>query len=109
MKNRQAESKAKVLNIFRSILLFTLLITPATAIKLDMSGSRLKEALDSVKENTIIPWYDVEGWELEVCSRWGGTGLAQSGAAPGSRRATPTARRSRVPPTALVLPRRPPQ
>lgn len=33
-----------------------------------------------VTADVVLDWYAVEDWELEVCSKWGGTEEAQSGA-----------------------------
>jgi hypothetical protein len=32
------------------------------------------------KDDNTIPWYVVEPWEVEVCSKWGGTATAQQNA-----------------------------
>lgn len=47
----------------------------AHAIDWDFAG------LDKLQGEPEVPsWYEVKPWELEVCKRWGGTQLAQSGA-----------------------------
>jgi hypothetical protein len=37
--------------------------------------------LVSVNADPRTSWYDVEDWEVDVCSKWGGHGLAEQSAA----------------------------
>lgn len=32
------------------------------------------------KDDNTLPWYSVEDWEIEVCSKWGGTATSQQNA-----------------------------
>ncbi|MBU1946852.1 MAG: hypothetical protein KKC54_07855 [Nanoarchaeota archaeon] len=66
MRNR----KLLINKIIKSVSIFFI----AVSLLIIVSGS-----------SKIKDWYEVEDWELDVCSKWGGTEEAQSGATTSSK------------------------